>query len=112
MVRRATRAGASGASDGAAVRGAMRLLRSSPDCVAVGRANSGPAMRETPPFRLRDGALVPRVARGRAAERLRRADDTVFDPRRGGLGIAVPADASPHDARVLVERLDGAVFAR
>ena len=63
-------------------------------------------------LRLRDGALVLRVARGREAEQIWIADGTAFDPRRSGLEIAVPADASPHDAWVLVERLDGTLFAR
>ena len=63
-------------------------------------------------LRLRDGALVLRVARGREAEQIWMADGTAFDPRRGGLEIAVPADSCPHDAWVLVERLDGTVFAR
>ena len=41
-----------------------------------------------------------------------RVDGAAPDPWRSGLEIAVPADASPHDAWVLVERLDGTVFAR
>ena len=183
MARRAARAGASGASDGAAVRNAMRAwrrLRSNPHYVADWRAHAGPVVQEAPPIplrrqtvadlkaarwnllaweapwlkqhgapfwadvamregraldmgeaagktlrrvvvrcgatfwglRLRDGALVLRVARGREAEQIWMADGTTFDPRRSGLEIAVMANASPHDAWVLVERLDGTVFAR
>ena len=40
------------------------------------------------------------------------ADGTAFDPRRSGLEIAVPGDASPPGAWVRVDRLDGTVFAR
>ena len=63
-------------------------------------------------LRLRDGALVLRVARGREAEQIWMADGVAFDPWRGGLEIAVPADASPAGAWGLVERLAGTVFAR
>ena len=58
-------------------------------------------------IRLRDGALVLRVTRGRETEQIRMADGVAFDPWRSGLEIAVPAGAW-----VLVERLDGTVFAR
>ena len=183
MARRAARAEASGASDGAAVRDAMRAwrrLRSNPQYVADWRANAGPVVQEAPPFplrrqtvadleaarwnllaweapwlkrhgapfwtdvamregraldmaeaaektlcrvvvrcgatfwglRLRNGALVLRVARGREAEQIWMADGTAFNPRRSGLEIAVPGDASPPGAWVLVERLNGTVFAR
>ena len=40
------------------------------------------------------------------------ADGIAFDPRRSGLEIAVPGDTAPPGVWVLVECLDGIVFAR
>ena len=63
-------------------------------------------------LRLRDGGLVIKVTRGRKAVQIRVRDGNAFSPRRSGLEIAVPVDASPSSEWVRVESLDGTVFDR